>query len=197
MWVSRQRVKYKEGKLAKEKIDLLNEVKFKWNDDIVVKTWDEAYDLAKKYYLCYGNLNIRTDFKTNDGITFDENGYGLGAWVYIQRNKYSKGELDIEKIKLLDSIGMIWNVNKNYADIKKLLKDIGLNPRKYSTQVKSLSYLEFEAKVNYLISNNLPVVNDKNVHEIFNMSEANMVAIYGITREELIKNYGSLEKRYS
>ena len=197
MWVSRQRTYYKEGRLSEDKINLLNEVRFKWNEDVVVKTWEEAYELAKNYYLCYGNLNIKTDFKTNDGVTFDDNGYGLGAWIYIQRNKYSKEELDIEKIRLLDSIGMIWNINKNYADIKKLFKDIGLNPRKYSSQVKALSYLEFEAKVNYLISNNLPVVNDKRVHEIFNISEANMVAQYGISREELIKNYSTLEKRYS
>ena len=65
---------------------------------------------------------------------------------------------------------MIWEVNKNYADIKALFKKLAINSRKYMASVKHLSYLEFEAKVNYLLNNKLPVVVDGNVHEIFNMS---------------------------
>ena len=195
MWVSRQRVKYKEGKLSAERIDKLNLLQFSWNDSIKVKSWEDAYQLAKNYYEIYNHLNIRTDFKTNDGITEDEDGYGLGAWIYLQRKKHNREELEIEKVILLDSIGMIWDINKNYACIKNLMKEFNINPRKYSMKVKHLSYLEFEAKLRYLVANNLPIVYRDDVNEIFNMADANLMVKYNISKTDLINNYSLLGKR--
>lgn len=195
LWVSRQRVKFREGKLSDDKIEKLQSISFNWNEELVVKSWKDAYKLALNYYMVHGSLNIRTDFKTNDGILYDETGYNLGSWIYIQRKKYNREELDEEKVKLLNDIGMIWDVNKNYASIKNLLKEINVNPRKYATKVKHLSYLEFEAKVRYLLANGLPIIIGDEVNEIFNMAEANIVSKYGISREQLISNYGTIEKR--
>lgn len=195
MWASRQKVKYKEGKLSPDKIAKLNSISFDWSDKFTPKSWEDAYKLAYNFYQTYHHLNIRTDFKTSDGITEDENGYNLGTWIYLQRKKYNREELDEEKVVLLDKIGMIWDINKNYADIKNLLKQININPRKYATKVKHLSYLEFEAKVNFLLSNGLSIVDDKEVHEIFNMADANLISKYNISRDDLINNYGTLGKR--
>lgn len=36
--------------------------------------WEKIYKYAKIYYEHYGNLEVPTKFKTNDGFTFDENG---------------------------------------------------------------------------------------------------------------------------
>lgn len=194
-WISRQRVKRNSGKLSNERIELLDQIKMNWNEEYVVVSWEEAYKLAKKYYDKYQRLNIRTDFKTNDGISYDEKGYGLGAWIYLQRKKYNNNELELAKICLLNNIGMIWNINKNYAYIKALFKDLGINERRYSKYVKHLSYLEFEAKVRFLIANGLNIVDENGVHEIFNMADANVFIKYGISKDELISNYSTVEKR--
>ncbi len=195
MWVSRQRVAYKNGKLSKEKQDKLNLIRFNWNEEVVVKSWDDAYILAKNYYNYYNHLNIRTDFKTSDGINEDINGYNLGSWIYLQRKKYNREELDDIKIMLLDSIGMIWDINKNYASIKELLKELNLNPRRYSKYFKHMSYLEFEGKVRYLMNNGISIVRGDEIHEIFNMSDANLLVKYKISRNDIINNYGTLGKR--
>ena len=197
MWVTRQRVKYKSGKLTQDKIDKLNLINFSWNDEVVVKSWDESYELAKNYYNHFGHLNILTDFKTNDGINYNENGYNLGAWIYTQRNKFKKNDLTIEKINLLNSIGMIWNVAKNYAAIKELFKKLKLNPRRYAPQVKDLSYLEFYSKVRFLLDLSIPVVDGDNVNGIFMMSDSLLLEIYGVDRNTLIVNYTDDDKVFS
>lgn len=196
MWVSRQRVKFKSGKLSLERINKLNLLKFSWNDDVVVKSFDESYQMAKVFYDNYGHLNIPTDFKTNDGINSAEDGYNLGSWIYVQRNKFKKDELTIEKINLLNKIGMIWNVNQNYADIKNLFKELGLNPRRYSSQVKNCSYLIFYAKVRFLLSLGMDVVSGDVVNDIFNMNDTMLYSIYGVTSDDIVNNYVEEEKRF-
>ncbi len=195
-WISRQRVFYKKSKLDKERIDSLNKIGMLWNESVTRKSFLEAYELASKYYLEYGNLNIKTDFKTSDGVNYDEDGYALGSWIYIQRKRYDNDELESEQIILLNKIGMIWSINKNYAMIKSLLSELGLNPRKYSKYVKELSFMEFEAKVKFLIANNIDIVVDSRLHEIFLMSDTLLLVKYGIDRNELVTKHVGLEKRY-
>ena len=68
------------------------------------RTWMFYYELAKKYYDFYGNLEIPRRFKTNDGVTYDPNGsVKLGQWIAIQRQKCSP---ESERGKLLSQIGM-------------------------------------------------------------------------------------------
>ena len=69
----------------------------------ILSTWEEMFELAKAYYNKNGDLNIPYNFKTNDGITYDENGLSLGVWVYGQKlhcNVLS------DRGRLLSSIGM-------------------------------------------------------------------------------------------
>ena len=195
MWVSRQRVKFKKGKLSKDKVDLLYKINFVWEKNCTPKSFEEGYELACNFYNAYNHLSIQTNFKTNDGVNYDEDGYNLGSWIYLVRKKYNNGEMEDDKIILLDKIGMIWEVNKNYADIKALFKKLAINSRKYMASVKHLSYLEFEAKVNYLLNNKLPVVVDGNVHEIFNMSDTDLLAKYNISRNDIINGHSSLGKK--
>ena len=68
------------------------------------RTWMFYYELAKKYYEAYGDLEIPQKFKTNDGVTYDPNGkINLGQWIAAQRKKCPP---ESERGKLLSQIGM-------------------------------------------------------------------------------------------
>ena len=124
-WINKLRQLYKENKLTKEQINLLNQIgmKFKLYDD----QWLENYNLAKSYYKHYGNLNIPQKFKTINGYEPDENGVKLGSWLFYQRQVFkgnAHGKLSEEQIKLLEEIGMIFDIRehewlKNYNLVKK------------------------------------------------------------------------------
>ena len=187
-WVSRQRVSHKNGKLTQEQIKLMESIGMKWNVEATHKSWEEAYELASKFFVDNGHLNIRTDYVTEDG-------YNLGSWIYIQRKNCAKERLTEEQVLKLILIGMIWNVSDNYSRIKEIFKANKINYRKYIGLVKHLSVIEFEAKINFLIENGYDIVAKAHLHEIFNMSDINMKVKYGVSREELIRNYLGIEKR--
>ena len=68
------------------------------------RTWMFYYELAKKYYEAYGDLEIPVTFKTNDGVTYDPNGkINLGRWKTNQRQRCLP---ESERGKLLSQIGM-------------------------------------------------------------------------------------------
>ena len=68
------------------------------------RTWMFYYELAKKYYEAYGDLEIPVTFKTNDGVTYDPNGkINLGCWITNQRQRCLP---ESEQGKLLSQIGM-------------------------------------------------------------------------------------------
>ena len=70
-----------------------------------------AYELAKKYYEHYGNLEVPQRFKTIDGYTYDENGYAIGNWISTQRQAYRGNEpikITEEGIKLLEELSISW-----------------------------------------------------------------------------------------
>lgn len=107
-WISRQRQKYFKYKnykeLDKDKIDKLNSIKMIW-DPYNYKCM-EKYNLAKKYYNDNGNLNIPSNYIT-------ENGIKLGMWIRCQRKGF-KGNpnylMTEERKKLLDDIKMDWKI---------------------------------------------------------------------------------------
>lgn len=187
-WVSRQRVSYKNNKLTKIQIDKLEDIGIKWNMEASYKSWDESYELALQYFLVNGNLNIKTDYVT-------ECGYNLGAWIYLQRKNYVQEKLSEEQIEKLNIIGMIWNVSDNYSRIKQILQSRGINYRKHMSYLKQYSVIEVEAKIKYLISKGYDIIDGTKLHEIFNMSDMNMKVKYGVTKEDLIRDYLGIEKK--
>lgn len=74
-------------------------------DDIREEMWQAKYALAKKYYLKFGNLDIKESFYTKDGITYDADGVALGRWLLTQKEKYRRNILSEEKTSLLREIG--------------------------------------------------------------------------------------------
>ena len=79
------------------------------------------YELAKKYNEHYGNLNPKRDFKTLDGINYDEKGYALGLWVFNQRLYYKKHPEKSERRDLLEQIGLVYDLREINFDRMYLL----------------------------------------------------------------------------
>lgn len=113
-WVESQRKRYNHGYMkrnAPEQIKKLESIGMIWN--VMDNQWNKMYELAKKYYDTYKNLNVPQGFLTLDGISFDSNGLNLSTWILHQRQDYKriingKSQLEDKKIQLLDKIGMIW-----------------------------------------------------------------------------------------
>ena len=74
------------------------------------RTWNDYYELARKYYETHGDLEITREFQTNDGVNYDLNGkINLGRWITNQRQRCLP---ESERGKLLSQIGMRFE-NKN------------------------------------------------------------------------------------
>ena len=100
-WLSTQRLEYKNKKLDIEKVEKLEKIGMKWNIRNNLP-WEKNYELAKIYYEKNGNLLIPQSYEV-DGVK-------LGVWINYQRVCYKNNKLDIEKVKKLESIGMLWTI---------------------------------------------------------------------------------------
>ena len=99
-WIGKQRKQYKEGKLPKDKIELLEKIGMTWS--IFDVQWNEYYELAAEYYREHGNLLIPLRYKTADDKK-------LGSWISHQRRSFKSGKLSAERIKMLEQIGIAWD----------------------------------------------------------------------------------------
>ena len=190
IWIANQRQEFKRGKLSKEQIEQLKKIGMRFSLDKFETEWLKKYNLAKVYFNKYNNLEVSQSFKTLDGIAYNENGYKLGVWIYVQRRAYKNGKLNKERMKLLEKIGMIWSVKKE-ADKKNELCEEYQIPYE---EVQNISYQELYAKTMYLIDNNILVTNNGILNPIYNMSNINMEIRYKVTLEELINRYTKKEK---
>ena len=103
-WLDYQKQRKKGvGKpLSDIEINLLEKINIVW--DMLDDKWIQMYHLAKKYQEQYGNLNIPRNYEID--------GKNLGNCLNYQRALYNKKVLSKEKEELLNSIGMIWNLEK-------------------------------------------------------------------------------------
>ena len=65
------------------------------------------YDLAREYYVAHGDLNVPSNYVTPEGVN-------LGTWVNRQRrirDGKARGSLTPERLRMLDEMGMIWDVD--------------------------------------------------------------------------------------
>jgi len=206
-WISTQRLAYQNRNIPKDqrknmtisltdrKVEKLESIKMIW--DVREYEWNKMYELASAYYKKYGHLNVPRSFKTLDGIIENKEGYSLGVWISTQRLAYQNRKLPKEQIKntvtsltdiqveKLESIGMIWDVRKDTSSKKAICKQYNLEDKYLNTNIPCK---ELEGKINYLLANNYSLVDASNKpHEIFFMSEANMILAYGITRQEILQ----------
>ena len=99
-WIRIQRLKYKNRNLSKEEksntfspltdeqVELLERIGMKW--DIIDSKWNKMYELAKKYFLEHGNLDVPKRF-------IAENGEKLGDWISGQRRAYKNRTIQKEE----------------------------------------------------------------------------------------------------
>lgn len=110
-WVVNQRVLQRDGVLEDEKIELLNRVGFKWNPH--ASNWRTSYLALLEYRKQFGNCRVPQDWKENKS---------LAHWVKTQRMYYAKGELERDRIALLEKVGFEWRIDlgtwdERFADL--------------------------------------------------------------------------------
>ena len=183
-WICTQRTNF--SNLSQEQQQLLQEI------DFVVKPheekWQNNYRLAKIYYEHYGNLLIPKRFKTNDGFTYEENGnVSLGIWIGTQRMKC---DLTSERGRMLNQIGMVWNIRKNDEDITNVCLENNINPEKNKVILSYISVQELQSKIEFLKTHNISIVDENGLLiDIFSMSSPDMKEKYGVSLEEIIDKY--------
>lgn len=124
-WISNQRASYKKGELSKDKIELLEEIGMIWSlrkNNIISDVWMNYFSYAKNYFEEHGNLSIRLDYFIND----NGNIIHLGKWISRQRRDYILKILSSNKIDLLNSINMIWNMKDKDAIPANWLRNYSL-----------------------------------------------------------------------
>lgn len=99
-WYRGIRNQFKDGTLTEERRRKLESIGIQW-ESVLERTWAQFYELAKQYYSEHGNLNVRSNYETEDGVK-------LGTWIAGQRYSKKKNRLSEEQIRLLDEIGMSW-----------------------------------------------------------------------------------------
>ena len=124
VWLNYQR---QNKILSDERRSLFNNIGMRFGDYNDLQ-WNKNYELAKKYYECYGNLIVPFKFKTINGYEYDEEGVSLGVWIVSQRRNK---KLTDERKKLLLNIGMQFGGtndfkwNENYELAKKYYEHRG------------------------------------------------------------------------
>lgn len=103
-WVDYQKQRKKGvGKpLSQEQTEMLEAIEIVWEP--FDAKWNKMYQYAKEYYEKFGHLRVPREY------VFENE--KLGYWVNLQRVSYKKGTLSANKIKLLEDIGMIWDLRK-------------------------------------------------------------------------------------
>ena len=71
--------------------------------DRTTSSWWDGYGHARAYHQQHGNLDVPHAYVTAGG-------YPLGTWLSAQRAERNSGALTAERIRLLDALGMIWDL---------------------------------------------------------------------------------------
>lgn len=147
--------------------------------------WMKMYAYAVEFYQEYGNLVVPKCYKNKDGVD-------LGEWLFRQKRYYKNGRLSSEKICMLESIGIIWDVRKNKFNIAVLCDKMNINIQKNKFVLGHISSIEFKVKLLFLKDNNIDIV-DKNglLHEIFSMSSMIMLLKYSVSLGDLVSRYSN------
>ena len=99
-WLSNQREKYRNGKLSKERENLLRGLGVQIDNANDVR-WQAGYKKALENRASFPTMKIPVLYKTEDG-------YPLGEWMRTQIKLESAGKLKEERKMLLDGLGVSW-----------------------------------------------------------------------------------------
>ena len=93
--------------------------------------WLNNYKEAVEYYKKHGDLLVPANHTIK---TKDNNELNLRSWIYSQRKKYKNGTLEEDKIKLLNQIKMVWEVDDYKKDKKTGITNYWFKMYEYSKQ---------------------------------------------------------------
>ena len=121
-WLSIQRKSFQLSKLSKSQIDDLESLPG-WSWNVFSDSWTENYQVLLSYAIKNGHSLVP--------LKHNEDGYALGSWVNGQRNRFKKGNLEIERINQLELVkGWSWAPKQDrwheyFAHIEKYVERYG------------------------------------------------------------------------
>ncbi|AIQ94074.1 DEAD/DEAH box helicase [Prochlorococcus sp. MIT 0604] len=121
-WVGTQRYTFQQKELSYPRIQLLESIGFIW--DIKEEEWQSKFEELKEYKKKNGHLNPPVRFGS------------LGGWVTTQRRIFKEKSMPKDRVKLLNSIGFIWDIKeeewqRKFEELKEYKKKNGhVNPPK-------------------------------------------------------------------
>ena len=98
MWVGRQRVARREGKLSAERVLRLEKLGFVW--ELWEERWEKMFTALAKYKKAHGNCDVPGSWPENPE---------LSSWVVMQRTINRKGILRPERKERLEALGFRWS----------------------------------------------------------------------------------------
>ena len=101
IWLSNQKQDRKNGALAPDRRQKLEALGVIW--DVPEQAWMDRYRQAEAYFQCHGHLCPYQ--RRNAPLPA-----GLSQWLTAQRKAKQAGKLSPEKSRMLESVGMIWDV---------------------------------------------------------------------------------------
>ena len=101
IWLSNQKQDRKNGALAPDRLQKLEALGVIW--DVPEQAWMDRYRQAEAYFQCHGHLCPYQ--RRNAPLPA-----GLSQWLTAQRKAKQAGKLSPEKSRMLESVGMIWDV---------------------------------------------------------------------------------------
>merc|ERR1712194_802391 len=82
--------------------------------DVLNQQWENNFNLLVKYKDREGDCNVPNKH--------EEDGENLGLWLSNQRTANNNGKIDTQKRKLLDDLGVVWDVlNQQWENYFNLL----------------------------------------------------------------------------
>jgi len=103
IWVTTQRKNYKNNSIPVERKRLLNYVGFAWCGNAPgtsTATWEEMYERLLAYKKEHNDTIVPRRYKKD---------LQLGAWVTRQRRIYREKSITVERKRLLNYIGFVWD----------------------------------------------------------------------------------------
>jgi len=119
IWVRKQIMLKRQGKLSPERIKRLDELGFVW--DPLEADWEKMFKELNKYHEKYGNSNVPKRWSDN---------LQLGSWVSTQRRMKNQNKLSVDRIHRLNHLGFCWdaledNWERMFSDLKKYRQQFG------------------------------------------------------------------------
>ena len=142
-WVYKMRNEFKNGRLTKERVARLNDVGFAWsmprgnrnlnpgmkkpgtpraNSAKYRASWAARYEELLEFKETHGHCNVPRRYELNKK---------LGVWVHMNRVKFKKEQLSVDRVAKLKDIGFVWRINKrtewtsHYEDLIRYKEEHG------------------------------------------------------------------------